>query len=92
MIPQGVRIGWLEGGDLYLDPRLSYGVAQQTTENERLAVSEQTLRHRLKQGHSLVSIDEGRQTLSVRRVLEGCSRQVLHLRASAVYSSTPTRD
>jgi hypothetical protein len=89
-IPQGVRIGWLEGGDLYLEPRLSYGVAQLMAENEGLSVSERMLRHRLKQAQCLVSIDESRQMLSVRRMLEGCSRQVLHLRANLVHSSTPT--
>ena len=51
---------------------------------ERLAVSEQTLRHRLHGQDLLVSIDTGRQTLLVRKTLEGCPRHVLHLKASAL--------
>jgi len=47
---------------------------------ERLAVSEQTLRHRLREHGLLASVDVGRQMLLVRRTLEGSTRQVLHLR------------
>jgi len=44
-------------------------------------MSEQTLRRRLHLHGLLASIDVGRQTLLVRRTLEGCSRHVLHLEA-----------
>ncbi len=49
--PQNARIGWLNGADLYLDPAASYEVAQQMagTGSERLPVTEQTLRHRLRE-------------------------------------------
>jgi hypothetical protein len=53
---------------------------------ERLGVSEQTLRYRLWEGGWLVSTDVGRQMLTVRRTLEGCPRQVLHLKVSDVVS------
>ena len=79
--PQGARIGWLAGADLYLDPAVSYQIAQQEAGQERLPVSEQTLRHRLQQRHLLASVDQGRQMLLVRRILEGRGRQVLHLKA-----------
>jgi hypothetical protein len=59
-------------------------VAQQLAGGERLAVSEQTLRHRLREGGLLVSTDGGRQMLTVRRTVEGCPRQVLHLKVSDV--------
>ena len=49
---------------------------------ERLAVSAQTLRHRLREQGLLASIDVGRQTLLVRKTLAGCPRHVLHLKAS----------
>ena len=78
----GARIGWLAGPDLYLEPTVSYEVAQNVAGNDRLPVSEQTLRHRLRERHLLASVDEGRQMLLVRRILEGCPRQVLHLKAS----------
>ncbi|MGD1092897.1 MAG: hypothetical protein ABSB35_13025 [Bryobacteraceae bacterium] len=37
--------------------------------------------HRLRERGLLVSTDVGRQMLTVRRTLEGCPRQVLHLKA-----------
>ena len=45
-------------------------------------MSEQTLRHRLRERGLLVSTDVGRQMLTVRRTLEGCPRQVVHLKVS----------
>jgi hypothetical protein len=50
--------------------------------SERLPVSEQTLRHRLREQGLLMSLDNGRQMLQIRRILEGRSRQVLHLKSS----------
>jgi hypothetical protein len=81
-VPQGARIGWVAGMDLYLEPAASYQVAQQLAGAERLAVSQQTLRHRLREHGLLVSTDVGRQMLTVRRTLEGCPRPVLHLKVS----------
>jgi hypothetical protein len=77
----GACIGWIAGSDLYLDSSISYQVVQQTAGMERLAISEQTLRHRLHSHGLLASIDASRQTLLVRKTLEGCPRQVLHLKA-----------
>jgi len=79
-VAQGVRIGWVSNSDLFLDPAVSYRVIQQMAGAERLAVSEQTLRHRLREHGLLASVDVGRQMLLVRRTLEGSTRQVLHLR------------
>jgi hypothetical protein len=55
---------------------------------ERLPVSAQTLRHRLREHGLLASIDAGRQMLLVRRTLEGRPRQVLHLKACDFVSSS----
>src|ERR1035437_6984094 len=77
----GTRIGWVAGSDLFLEPTTSYQVAQELAGAERLPVSEQTLRHRLREQGYLVSIDAARQMLPVRRTLEGSPKQVLHLRA-----------
>jgi hypothetical protein len=79
--PCGVCIGWVAGSDLYLDSPASYWVAEQAAGIERLAVSEQALRHRLREHGLLASIDAGRQTLMVRKMLAGCPRHVLHLKA-----------
>jgi hypothetical protein len=81
-VSQGTRIGWVAGGDLFLEPAASYHVAQQVAGTEPLSVSEQTLRHRLRERGLLVSTDLGRQMLTVRRTLEGLPKQVLHLKAS----------
>ena len=78
--PQGVCIGWVVRDDLFLESTAAYQAAQHGT--ERLPVSEQTLRHRMREHGLLASIDAGRQMLLVRRTLGGCARQVLHLRAS----------
>ena len=79
-IPQGTRIGWIAGSDLFLDPALSYQVAQRAAGTERLLLSEQSLRHRLRESGLLASVDAGRQMLPVRRTLEGRPKQVLHLK------------
>ena len=72
----------MAGSDLFLDPAVSYQVAQQLAGAERITVSEQTLRQRLRQLGLLASIDAGRGMVQVRRTLEGRPRQVLHLRAT----------
>ncbi len=66
----------------FLDPAISYQVAQQVAGNERLSVSEQMLRQRLRERNLLASVDVGRQMLTVRRTLGGRPRQVLHLKAN----------
>jgi len=80
-VPLGTRIGWVVGSDLFLEPALSYQVVQRMAGTERVPLSEQTLRHRLREHGLLVSIDAGRQMLQVRRTLDGTPRQVLHLNA-----------
>jgi hypothetical protein len=82
-MPRGTRIGWVAGGDLFLDPGASYQVACDLAGSERL-VGEQTLRHRLRERGLLASVDAGRQMVQVRRTLEGHPRQVLHLKAVAL--------
>ena len=86
-VPLGSRIGWVAKGDLFLEPTASYQVAQRMAGADRLPVSEQALRHRMRERGLLVSIDVGRQMLMVRRTLEGCPRQVLHLNASQLADS-----
>jgi hypothetical protein len=66
-VPEGTRVGWVAGSDLFLEPAASYQVAQQMAGAERLPVSEQTLRHRLREHGLLAGIDQGREMLLVRR-------------------------
>ena len=85
-VPQGTRIGWVASSDLFLEPAASYEVALQMAGAERLPVSVQTLRHRLREHGLLASVDAGRQMLLVRRTLEGIPRQVLHLKTCDLVS------
>jgi hypothetical protein len=82
--PQGRRVGWIDGEALYLEPEASYAAAQElaAAQGEGLAVSAQTLRRRLRERGLLAGVDAGRQTLTVRRVLESASKNVLHLDSS----------
>ena len=92
--PQGDRIGWVDGEDLYLESAASYRVAQREAQGgEALAVGAQTLRKRLKEKGFLLSTDETRQTLTVRRTIEGVKdRSVLHLRLSSLFSDREKPD
>lgn len=69
------------GDDLFLDPDTSYQMAQQVAVGQRLPVSEQALRHRLRERSLFASIYTGRKMLQVRRTLEGCPRVVLRFNA-----------
>jgi hypothetical protein len=93
--PQGRRIGWLDGADLLIQPDAAYAAAQQLAHEQgnSLAVAEHTLRRRLHERELLVTIGSrsGRVQLTIRRVVEGARREVLHLRADTVYlAHTPT--
>jgi hypothetical protein len=81
-IPQGSRIGWVIGSDLFLEPATSYRVTQVLAGSDRMTISQQALHHRLQQSGLLASVDEGRRMVQVRRTLEGHPRQVLHLKAT----------
>jgi 3'-5' exonuclease len=91
---QGDRIGWVDGEDLYLEPAASYRVAQREAQGgEALTVGERTLRKRLKEKGFLLSTDKKRQTLTVRRTIEGVKdRSVLHLRFSSLFSDKEEPD
>jgi hypothetical protein len=88
--PQGRRVGWVDGEDLYLEPEASYAEAQRLAgeQGESLAVTSETLRRRLNQKGLLVTREDRRQKLTVRVNLEGVRRTVLHLYAESV-SPTP---
>jgi len=90
--PQGERIGWLDGGNLYLDPEASFAVAQKLAKDSgtSIPVSLSTLKKRLKQQGWLASVDKTRQTLTTRKTLEGHRRSVLHLTATGFLDGEPT--
>jgi len=77
---QGERIGWLDDEALYLEPEVAYAAAQKLSRDssDPLTVTGSTLRKRLQERALLLSTDTNRQTLTVRRTLEGRRRDVLH--------------
>ncbi|MDI6449474.1 DUF927 domain-containing protein [Anaerobaca lacustris] len=87
--PQGDRIGWVDRESLYLDPDASYKVAQSMTGNgEGLVISARTLRKRLHE-QRLLMVEGKRETLTVRRILEGAQRNVLYLLAESIRGYVP---
>ncbi len=89
--PFGDRVGWVDGGNLYLEPEASYTAAQKQAREggDNLPVSARTLHKRLHEGGHLVSVETTRDTLKVRRSLEGARRDVLHLRAASLLRGKP---
>jgi hypothetical protein len=85
-VAHGMRIGWLAGSAVFLEPAASYQVAQKMAGAECLPLGAQALRQKLRAHGVLASVDVGRQMLLVRRILEGCSRKVLHLKAGDLVS------
>jgi hypothetical protein len=84
--PLGVCVGWLDGGDLYLDSTAAYGAVQKAARDggEAFPVSETTLKRRLRDKRLLASVDAKRGTVTVRRTIAGVSKDVLHLRRTTI--------
>jgi hypothetical protein len=90
--PQGHRIGWVEDQDLYLEPDAAFATAQELAreQGDSLPVTPHTLRKRLREKGLLVSVDERRKKLTVRKTLQGTRRDVLHLKVSAIPPTNTT--
>jgi len=86
--PQGDRVGWLDGDDLYLEPEAAYAAAQRMARDggDTISVGSRTLHKRLREKDLLASTEGTRGTLTVRRVAEGCRRSVVHLKAGSLLS------
>ena len=92
MVPQGARVGWLDGQNLFLDIDAAYRAAQATAaDGDGIPVGVQTLVKRLHETNRLKSIDERRGKLRVRRMLGGSRQEVLHLHADVLESSIVDR-
>ncbi|MGH7911383.1 MAG: DUF927 domain-containing protein, partial [Candidatus Dormibacteraceae bacterium] len=81
--PQGARIGWLDGRDLYLEPTASHRAANEMDPDVGVGVPKETLARRLNEAGLLASTGDGRH-LPVQRRLEGSKKRVLHLRSDAL--------
>lgn len=88
--PMGECIGWIDDNNIHLEPTAAFPAAQVFGRDigEPLPISEQTLRKRLHEKGFLASIDESRQTLTVRRTLGGSSKNVLHLHRGSLLPDT----
>jgi hypothetical protein len=82
--PQGERVGWIDGEDLYLQPEAAYAAAQKQGQDagDPLTVASRTLNKRLHERGLLLSIEAPH--LTVRRVLQGKRSRVLHLPAGSL--------
>jgi len=79
--PQGLCIGWLVEGELYLEPEASFAAVQRLArdQNESFAITANTLRRRLREKGLLATTDVARGKLTVRKTLQGERRDVLHI-------------
>lgn len=94
--PQGNRIGWVVGGNLYLEPDASFAEVQRMAreQGETLPLTSQTLWKRLSEKGHLASTAKNRGTLKIRVMLEGHRHSVLHVQPGFFdepqHSDTPT--
>lgn len=87
--PQGRRIGWIDGDDLYLQPDAAYSAAQKmaTVNGSPLGIAPKTLAKRLHERRMLRSVEQSRNGYAVRRTIEGQRRPVLHLSSASLLSA-----
>jgi hypothetical protein len=92
--PLGDCIGWVDADDLYLEPIAAYRVAQKMARDtgEALAISEQTLKKRLRDKGLLASVERNRETLTIRRSIGGTTKDVLHLWRSTLLPEGPVEE
>jgi hypothetical protein len=84
--PQGRRVGWVDGEDLYLDPESSHAEAQGLAgaQGESIPIGSKTLSKRLEEKQKLKTTERSRGKLTVRRLLEHKRIDVWHLSALEV--------
>lgn len=82
--PQGNRVGWLEEGNLYLDPHAAYSTVQKlaAAQGHPIPLSQPTFWKRAKDNvpSPLQSHDEKRQRTTIRRRFAGIDQTVVHVR------------
>lgn len=89
---RGDCIGWIDGGDAYLEPHAAHRVAQRMAGlADGVSVGERTLRKRLSEGGFLASVDRDRSKIAVRRTLQGARRDVLHFAVDRLMPTEPAQ-
>ena len=93
-MPLGDCIGWVDGDDVYLEPTAAFRAAQMAARDcgEPFAISEHTLKKRLREKNLLASIDTKRETLTVRRIIRGSSKTILHFLRSTILPDVSDSD
>lgn len=88
--PQGERVGWIDADGIYLEPKAAYASAQAIAQRSgaSLSVSSQRLNKSLNEKRLLLAIDHKRETLTIRKTIEGRSVNVLHVAHSFISSPT----
>jgi hypothetical protein len=82
---QGDRVGWIDDDHVFLNRDAAYRTAQGiASDGAGIEVTVTTLTRRLRDRRLLVSVDSARETLTIRRVLEGKQHDVLHLHAKTL--------
>lgn len=88
--PKGDQIGWIDDNNIYLDPDTSFRIAQSTGGDNGLSVTIGTLKKRLKE-KNFIYTECARETLTVRRKLQGRERKVLFLKPNALMFQEPDK-
>ncbi len=88
--PQGTRIGWVDGDDVFLQPDASFQCAQAACSGaDGIKIGISTLHKRLHEKGYLQEVDKNREVLTVRRTVGGKRTEVLYLDAAAFESEEP---
>jgi uncharacterized protein DUF3854/uncharacterized protein DUF927 len=84
--PHGERIGWFDGNDVYLLTDVAHAVAQDLARDgdDGTLPGSKTLHKRMYEKKLLASTDPDRGRLTIRRTLDNCRRDVLHIRAASL--------
>lgn len=85
--PLGNRIGWIEKGEIFLDPDAAYSECQELgrSTGQTIPIAEKTLRKRMRDQGKLLSHDVDRYT--IKRSFDGGRPRVLHVSADTVLGS-----
>lgn len=84
-------VGWLDGDDLYLEPDAAFAAAQRMGQGtgDPLSITAHTLRKRLHERGFLAStgLSSKRESLLIRRMIDGQRRNVLHLLRETLFGT-----
>jgi hypothetical protein len=85
--PQGNKIGWVEGEDIYLQWKAAFAAAQKVGREigNPIPVSINTLGKRLAQRRLLASVEARREVNHVRKMCDGAMQSVWHFRRGTLY-------